>query len=217
MALYLFLDESGNLDFTDNGTRHYCFGTLATRDPSVLDLALTRLRYEMIEEGLELECFHATEDRQAVRDRVFQVLTELGGFEFDAVIVEKRKADPSLQDELRFYPHFANELLRHVFQRYPDPDEKIIVITDRLPIKRDRKAVEKAFKTYIRQHLGDRPFSILHHQSSAHPGLQASDYCMWAVARRWRNGDERSYRLIQPFIRSEVEIFSGEERGERGG
>ena len=97
MAIYLFLDESGNLDFTDSGSRYYCFGTLATRDPSGLDFALTKLRYEMIEEGLELEVFHATEDRQAVRDRVFGVLTKVGGFEFDAVIVEKCKTDSSLQ------------------------------------------------------------------------------------------------------------------------
>jgi hypothetical protein len=71
-------------------------------------------------------------------------------------------------------------------------------------VKRQQNAVEKAFKTSIRQTLGGRPFSILHHDSSAHAALQAVDYCVWAVQRKLRNGDDRSYRLIAKWIRSEL-------------
>lgn len=79
--------------------------------------------------------------------------------------------------------------------------------TDQLPLKRTCKAAEKAIKGYIRQNLGERPFIILHHSSGIHPCLQAADYCMWAVYRKWQSGDLRSYRLIEPFIRSEYDIF----------
>jgi hypothetical protein len=79
VALYLFVDESGNLDFSPSGTPYYGFGALSTRDPAAIEYALSTLKYELVSEGGEpLERFHATDDRQAVRDRVFEALTAGG-------------------------------------------------------------------------------------------------------------------------------------------
>ena len=89
-------------------------------------------------------------------------------------------------------------------KRYAEDGERLLVITDRIPLKRHRNAVEKAFKTTIRQTLGDRAFTIVHHASAAHGALQAADYCLWAVQRKWKTGDERSYRLISDLIKTEV-------------
>jgi hypothetical protein len=207
VTVYLFFDESGNLDFSPSGTRYYCFGALTTRDPGGLTHILTELRYKLTDEGNELEAFHAAEDKQYVRNRVFEAIGAIGNFDFDAVIVEKRKTNPVLHDQARFYPKFAGYLLEHVFRRYSDPTERIIVITDRLPLKRHRDAVEKTFKQFIKQKLGDRPFSIVHHSSAAHACLQAADYCMWAVYKKWSVADRRSYDLVKPFLKSEFDIF----------
>jgi len=135
VAVYLFFDESGNLDFGPSGSRYFCVGTLATRDPAALDRALAALRYELLAEGTELEAFHATDDRQAVRDRVFAALTAAGGFEVDALVVEKARVPEALRDEARFYPECAERLLAPVFARYRDPAERVVVVTDRLPLR----------------------------------------------------------------------------------
>lgn len=208
MTVYLFFDESGDFNFSAHGSRYYFFGALTTRDPVPLSHPMNELRYRLYAGGLELEYFHAAEDRQAIRDQVFEILTRVGGFEYDVVAIEKRKVDPVLHDERRFYPRFANDLLRYVFDRYADPNQRIVVITDRLPVKKTKQAVEKAFKLYIANNLGARPYSILHHSSAAHPCLQAADYCTWAIQRRWRDGDSRSYDLIKTFVRTEIDIFS---------
>ena len=207
MSIYFFFDESGNLDFSPNGTPYYCFGALSTRDPAPLTEALTALRYEMLAEGLELERFHAAEDRQAIRNRVFAAIIAVGKFDFDCVVIEKRKVNPEFYRDGRFYSHFAAYLLRHMFQRSLVPNERIVLITDRLPVKRTREGVEKAFKFFIRDRLGDRPFSLLHHSSHSHAALQAADYCMWAVHRKWTANDRRSYDLISPFIRTETDVL----------
>jgi hypothetical protein len=213
MTVYLFFDESGNLDFSNNGTPHYIFGCLTTRDPASLLRPLADYRYELLGEGVEIEAFHATSDRQVVRNRVFDIIAGTAGLDFDCVIIEKRKVNPSLYDEARFYPQFANYLLRYVFRRYTDPNEWIVVITDRLPMKRKREAVEKAFKTYIKQNLGSRPFSIVHHSSAGHSCLQAADYCTWAIYKKWHDRELRPYNVIKPMIRSEFDILqSGTDR-----
>lgn len=156
MTVFLFFDESGDLNFSPSGSPYYFFGALTTRVPGPLTHRLDDLRYQFLAEGLELERFHAAEDRQVVRDRVFEAIREVGGFEFDAIVIEKRKANPVLHDEARFYPQFADYLLKYVFGRYADPSERIVIVTDRIPVKRTKKAVEKAFKTYIGQHLDRR-------------------------------------------------------------
>ena len=206
MAVYLFFDESGNLDFSGGGTKFFAFGCLTTRNPASLLHPLSALRYHLLEQGVELESFHAAEDRQPVRNMVFEILAEVGGFDFDAIIIEKSKTPASLHDPPQFYPRFARDLLARVFQRF-EGDEMIILVTDRLPVKRKREAVEKAFKSFLRNDLGSRPFAIVHHSSAAHLCLQAADYCMWAIYRKWSLGDVRSYNLIRPFVKSEVDIF----------
>ncbi len=204
MAVYLFFDESGNLDFSPNGSRHFCFGVLSLRDPGPLTAALTRLRYSLLEQGLELEYFHAAEDRQAVRDRVFDTLAEVGGFELDLLIADKGTLHPVLRDPFEFYCHHGYAIVAAALTRVRHLDEPIVVVTDTLPLQRERKALEKAFRTALRRLVGDRQFSVVHHASAAHAGLQAVDYCTWALQRKLR-GDSRSYERIRGWIRSEWE------------
>lgn len=139
---------------------------------------------------------------------VFVILAEVGGFEFDAVLIEKSKTPAALHDPPQFYPRFARDLLSGVFQRFQS-HEPIILVTDRLPIKRKREAVEKALRLFLRNDLGSRPFTIVHHSAAAHLCLQAADYCMWAIYRKWSLGDDRSYNLIRSFVKSEVDILRG--------
>lgn len=208
MAVYIFFDESGNLDFSTNGTKYYFFGALTTRNPRVIGMPLDKLRYEILAQGLEIEYFHASEDRQIVRDQVFNCIISSGEFEYDCVIIEKRKLNPILHSPEKFYPKFADYLLQYIFKRYiNDGDEIIIIITDVIPVKKKRKAVEKAFKMYINRHLKNRKHLVLHHKSASHAGLQAADYCNWAIQRKWKNGDPRSYDIIKGFITSELDIL----------
>lgn len=203
---YLFVDESGDFDFASTGSRYFIFGVLSTPDPQTLTVSLTRLRYEFLTNGLEIECFHATDDRQAVRDQVFRTLRDCAPFDLDFLIVEKSEIPETEREPTAFYPRFGHALVERVLSRYAGDDERVLVITDRLPVKRHRNAVEKAFKIAIRQTLGDREFTIVHHASAAHGALQAADYCLWAVQRKWKTGDERSYRLISDLTRSEEKL-----------
>jgi hypothetical protein len=204
MAVYLFFDESGNLDFSPNGSRHFCFGVLTLRDPGPLTAAFTRLLYGLLEQGMELEYFHAAEDRQAVRDQVFAALAEVGGFEVDLLVADKRTMHPALRDPFEFYCRLGHVIVEAALDRVRERDEMIVVITDTVPLQRERKAVAKTFRTAIRRSLGDRKFIILHHASASHAGLQAVDYCTWALQRKLR-GDGRAYERIRGWIRSEWE------------
>lgn len=210
MSLYLYLDESGDFSFGATGSKYCLFGVLSTFDPTNLNEALTGLRYQLLADGIALQRFHAAEDQQPVRDRVFAALQTVAGFEFDVVVIEKRKAPPDVRSPTELYPRFGAQLLDHVFQRYREVEHDVILITDTIPIAKHRRAIEKTFKQYVRRRLEGRRFAIYHHSSVAHPALQAADYCTWAVYRKYQRGDVRSYDLIRGFVRTELEVFAGE-------
>ena len=137
---------------------------------------------------------------------MFATLAEVGGFEVDLLVVDKRALHPVLRDPFEFYCRMGYAIVQAALERVADSREPVVVITDTLPLHRERKALAKAFRSAIRGSLGDRPFSVLHHASASHAGLQAVDYCTWALQRKLR-GDSRSYERIRAWIQSEWEHF----------
>jgi hypothetical protein len=209
--VYVFLDEGGNLDFSPTGTRYFTLTSVMMFRPFPVDAALTELRFNLLETGVDIEHFHATADLQATRDKVFAVIqSALGSFQVDSVVVEKCKTEPSLRADNRFYPEMMGHVLRYVIKRTDlSRISEVIAITDRIPVNRKRRAVEKAVKTVLARVLpaGVR-YRILHHDSKSCAGLQIADYFNWAIFRAWERGDHRSLNVVRDAVRSQVEIFA---------
>lgn len=207
-TLYVFLDESGNFDFSANGSTYMVFGAVVLRRPFTIYHNLVDARYDLIEAGHDLAEFHAGQDRQAVRDVVFKVISEhINSVVIHSLIVEKSKTDPALHPMNIFYPRMLGYLLRHILNSWENCDE-LIVVTDEIPMTRKRQAVEKAVKTTLSSMLPDTtPYRVLHHSSKSNVGVQIADYCTWAIARKWKDGDTRSYDYIKKAIKSELDVF----------
>lgn len=209
-SLYVFLDEGGNFDFSATGTKYFTLTSVTKARPFQIAPILDHLKYDLIETGLDLQYFHATEDRQAVRDQVFNAIQRhIGSLRIDSLVVEKSKTGPALRDEQRFYPQMLGYLLRYLLNDHLLQDvEEVVVITDNIPVKRKEKAIEKAVKQTLAEMLPDQiKYRILHHASKSSFGLQVADYCNWAIYRKWERGDARSYDLIKTRVKSEFEIF----------
>jgi hypothetical protein len=210
--LYVFLDEGGDLNFSPTGTRFFTLTSVLVQRPFPVDSAMTDLRFDLIEAGLDIEYFHASEDRQPTRDKVFAIIqAALGLFRVDSVIVEKRKTGPSLQADNRFYPMMMGYLLRYVVNHTDMAQtSEVIAITDRIPVNRKRQAVEKAVKTTLAEMLpqGVR-YRVLHHDSKSAISLQVVDYFNWAIFRAWERGDRRSLDIVRSAVRSQLDIFQG--------
>lgn len=204
-TVYIFLDESGNFDFSPGGTKHLILGCVVYRRASALYSEVMDLRYDLMEEGYDLERFHATDDRQAVRDRVFAVIgRHLDAIEIHSLVVEKATTDPAVRSVVRFYPEMLGRLLGHVFETLSGYRE-VIVITDSIPVASQRRAIEKAVKTTLADILPPHSrYRIYHHDSRSNIGIQIADYCTWAIQRKWKDGDDRSYALVRDAIRSEI-------------
>jgi hypothetical protein len=217
--LFLYLDESGNYVFSKRGSEFLIFTALATDNPYTLQYQLCELE-KRLRKGkvmpVESECFHATEDKQAVRDEVFSVLKGCAGFTVDSVIVEKNKTNPSLREEAALYKKAYHSLLGYIFQKYQNV-EKVLIFIDAAPVKKQRHAFEKGIKESLseildKERIGKEiKYYIQYLPTVSSYGLQAVDYCSWALKKKWGDWGEkidlRPYNSIVDKVKSELEVL----------
>ena len=109
-VLYVFIDVSGNYDFSSSGTKYLVLTSLTCSDicPGILDLYTCK--HWLIGDGFEVEYFHAAEDKQAVRKQVFDIISKFNHIRIDSVIVEKSKTPVSFQSTGQIYPAMVDKL-----------------------------------------------------------------------------------------------------------
>lgn len=210
-TLYVYVDEAGNFDFSPRGTRFFCMTCLVTRRPFSWQAPLLDLKYDCLEDGLDLEYFHASEDRQAVRDRFLaSIAPYLSQLDIYTVLISKNRTNPSLREPAKLFPRMFDWLLKYALPRaMSQATSQVVIVTDTIPVQRQRRAVKKAVKVGLKPHLpGSTAYRLLHHQSRADLNLQVADYVNWAVFRKWESADFRSYSLIASSIRGEADLFA---------
>lgn len=227
-TLYLFIDESGNFDFSSRGTKFFTLTGLVTFDPVVRREELLRLRYKLLADGHDHEYFHATEDNQATRDAVYAFLASLGGsFEVRSIVAQKNKTHPSLYNEtsikkdgqektrvtgMGLYKLLCKTLLKYIFKGKDGEVKKIVVVLGSLFNGDKKKILLKTLKHQLKQHFPHIPFEIFIHSTSADLNCQMADYCCWAVSVKSERGEERPYQAIESQIKSVFDIFRNGER-----
>ena len=209
MRTYIYADESGNFDFSRNvgATRFFVLTTVVINDYSV-ESDLLELRRELAWEGVELrDGFHATTDKQRVRDRVFGILSACD-LRIDSTILEKRKATPEIRStDLMFYKQAWFYHLRYVAPRVTSESDELLVVAASIGNKRERVAYLAEIQDAINQTSPAKTTKSAMWSAASDTCLQIADYCSWAIYRKWERSDTRSYKVIQNKIVSELETF----------
>ena len=212
--LYVFIDESGNYDFSSSGTANLILTSLITEGirPGIVELY--ELKHKLIDLGTDLEYFHATEDRQAVRNEVFDIIHNLSNIRVDSVVVDKRKTGPSIRSIEKFYPIMLENLLKYPFDpRGIDVSkyDRVFIFCDRASgTKRQKQALLAGIKTYLSRHLKGIPYHVCMHSSASHPYLQIVDYISWAIYVAQERGENRPLDQVRHLVKSQFPIFERE-------
>ena len=217
---YVFLDEAGNFDFSGRpgASRHFIV-TSVTVDDCRVGTDLAELRREMMWRDIALgDHFHATEDRQQVRDIVFDVIGR-HAMRIDATVIDKATVATHLaRNAMRVYKTAIYQHLRHLLPELVEDGSAIMVVSAALGNRHEQAAHAEGIRDVIRQVL---PLGGARHAMApaiADPCLQVADYCCWAIQRKWERGDERSYALIAGRIASEFRLFTaGQAQGDASG
>jgi hypothetical protein len=205
-TLHIHLDESGDWAFNKKGTRFFVLATAWTYDPQPLADDLTRLRFGLVRKGWNIDAFHASPDKQPIRDVVTKTMLAQKNWHWAAVVIEKCKVNPTLREPHRFYPKFAGSLLRFIFRgSLRSPTERVLVYADSMPIgnRAKREGVIKAIKTTCASDLdASVEHHIFSHRLPSNAWIQVADYCCWSVFKKWESDDARAYTELTPRLRA---------------
>ena len=116
--LYVFIDVSGNYDFSAKGTKYLVLTSLICTDVNPGILELHTLKHNIIDYVINLEYFHASEDKQIVRNEIFKIIQKCQNFIIDSIIVEKRKVNPAIRTLDKIYPMIYEYLVKFICKRY---------------------------------------------------------------------------------------------------
>jgi len=227
-TLYIFIDEAGNFDFTPNGTKFFVLTAITTTQPLKSRNYFLELKYKLLKTGFNQEYFHATEDKQEIRDLIFNKIKELDDFDIDCVLAQKNKTNPSLyiehdiwqkEDgeivfktvhyEEKFYKLISQTLLRYIFNRYQNfkTVNEIVVVLGSLFTNKKRGYILKSLKQYLKLKF-KKPFYIYFHRACADINCQIADYCGWAVFVKIERNEHRPLEVISKRLKSCFDIFA---------
>jgi hypothetical protein len=163
-------------------------------------------------------CFHAKDDLPEVRREVFRVLSRFD-IRIHAIIrdkkllldeiLNKQKAQPQYRYQPNdIYDDCISMLFRNLLHQ---ADENRILFarrgkTSRIASLGDAIARSKAHYEKRSGKLIETPLKIEAAYPSENAGLQAMDYCLWALQRKYERGEDRFYELMNPKFESIIEV-----------
>ena len=190
-TLYIYLDESGNFDFGPKGTKHFVLCAMTTISPIVAHTSLLTLKHSLLEQGIDIEHFHATEDKQTIRNQVFNQIKSVKELNFDFAYVDKSEVGLGLKDPTSLYLTLAKPLLEYCFLNYKTDDvNKIVVILDKALGKKSRELFRKLIKPDLKT-MGI-PFRIYFHFVRSDFNAQIVDYVAWSLYVKLEGNERRS-------------------------
>ena len=206
-TLFLFIDESGNFDFSDSGTTHFAMACVAALAPLESAAKLNSLKYDLLAEGHDISSFHASEDKQLIRDRVFSIIDGLKNIRSHVIYGDKHLAAPSLHSAEGLYSLFGKAIMKFALMAYGDDKyRQIVVLFDQALTNKKQGAFMAAVKPELKKLR--KPFRIYFHQMRTDANGQIADYICWSKYVELERGENRPWQAIQRSLRpTSFDIF----------
>lgn len=182
--IYVFIDESGNLDFSGSGTDHFVLSAFITHDPLECGRALQQLTYEFLGRGLEDQIpFHATSNSVGSRRRVLETLcNQEHHCRVHSIVADKHLAHPSKHPPEVFYGLVGRAMANYLLRVLPVGYAPVVLMFDSALTGKLQGAFLKALKPDLNR-LG-RPYRVMFRSVKHDVNGQIADFYAWAIFRK---------------------------------
>lgn len=206
-TLFVFVDESGNLDFSPSGTKFYVLAAIATVNPILSATTLQELKYTHLERNEDIEMFHASEDRQYIRNEVLDAIKGMQGtITAHYIFAQKNKANPSIQKAPVFYAKLGAALMKFIISYKSNEYSKVIIIFDKCLRAKEQKAFLKEVKPQLKALA--KPYQIYFHRVLTDFNGQIADYCAWSKYVSLERGEMRPITSLKNIQDSSFDLFA---------
>jgi len=206
---YIFLDESGDLGFSERSSKWFLFTLVVIDDPRKLEKIIKKVRKSLKKKYKrifsELHAYHCDD---IIRTRVLRALSCID-ISVVTTVLNKEKVYVDLQNQKNYLYNFtANIILdRLINTKIIDGNTQISLVVDK---KDTKKNLRENFISYITEAMKERisgGFEMSLSASHDEKGLQAVDFISWAIFRKYERGDFKFYEIIKDKIIDERLLF----------
>ena len=165
------------------------------------------LRYQLLSEGVDVPVFHAAEDRQFVRDRVFKTFESIENVKVQAIYGDKHLAAPQLQSDSQLHGLFGRALIKYFLHVFDSADYKrVVVIFDQTLTKNKQGDFHRVVKPELKA-LG-KPFHIYFQKMVTDMNGQIADYVAWSKFIQMERNEPRPWDKLGATLKpSDFNIF----------
>lgn len=219
----VFVDESGkpeifssrkeNLVNKGVATKFLVLSAVRTKNQLLLQQQITDFKLKLLKEeslkkyfssSYSLDSFHASNDFPEIRKLFYEFIKTLN-IKIDAIVVEKLKCYPNLQNDAgRLYGFMAGQLLKDICHKAQHTEIIFSRKDSKLKLRKELEIeVERVRLNYINHHNNlnnNFKLSYFHNPHYTHGGLQVADYISYAVFHVFENNNYEWFNLINDKI-----------------
>jgi hypothetical protein len=187
MDHYLYLDETGTLDFEERpGEAFFGVGTAHFAGAHGDEIWQGHeLRCELESTGVRVQKgLHAKNDSAATRAQVYTLIASQAP-RFDSTMLRKANAFPRVREagKVRLYKMALWLHLKHVVYQISDPGDRIFMVVGHLQTSSRRDAIRQAVMDVCAQTSFNRQVIPCIWDAPTAWGIQVADYLLWRVQR----------------------------------
>lgn len=209
-TLFVFMDESGDLQFGPRGSQHFVLTAVYTVTPVISASAMQSLKYSLLAAGSEDVEFHATNSSRGSRKRVVDTIGSIDCIGAHTLWIDKAYTHPKLQDEISLLGQFGKSMGRWINETQCRSDfshiRKVVLVFDSVLTGKKQDAFLKLLKPQLRRlpiH-----YRVLFHPVKQDLNGQIADYFSWAWYRKVERGDPEHARELMSLANwSEFNLF----------
>jgi len=206
---YIFLDESGDLGFSERSSRWFVLTIVLTNNHRKVEKSIKKVHRGLKKKFKKVKELHAYHVDSVSRKRVLRNLSEIEDLQIHCIILNKKKVHVDLKNQKNYLYNFtANILLDRLYGKsnFKNDDQILIYIDQR----ETNKFLKKNFEDYLNSCLskkGGNGFKIRIKPSHTEKCLQAVDFISWAIFRKYERSDYEFYEIIKNKIIGESLLF----------
>ena len=191
----IYLDESGDLGFDPNSSKHIVIALLITENPYKIERCIKKIRQRKLKKKLkELPEIKFNKSNDHIREKTLECLSR-EHIEIAYIVLNKKRVTPEKQNHKQ---NIYNFITGNLMCNLPYGNKtKIKLIVDK---RISNKVIRADFDRNVKQRSGLQ-MDISHENSELNKCLQASDFIVGAIFRKYESGDSRFYDLIKDRIK----------------
>jgi hypothetical protein len=202
---YIFLDESGDLGFSERSSKYLVITLLVCNfnEEQSISRIVKKTRQKILKKKLKNSPeIKWNNSNNIIKNKILNQISK-NSLEIFSIILEKVKVYENLQKEKN---KLYNYLCRLILSECSLNENRIELIVDR---SKGKRALRDDFDNYIQKEKSFEHcnLKIIHANSKNNGSLQALDFASGAIFNKYEYGNNKFYNLIKEKISIERKIF----------